>query len=76
MGNKAYTIVGAEGREFTVSTEINLAKRYIMAFEGITEEDMIALEIAAPTSPLELGKGNDPRKLGLALVSLKILPKP
>jgi len=76
VGSKAYAIVGAEVREFRVTTEINLAKRYVMEFDGITEEDMIALEIAAPTSPLELGKGNDPRKLGLALVSLKIIPKP
>lgn len=75
VGASVRAIAGSAVREFKVTTEISQAKSYVVEFSGLSGERAIIFEVSAPTSPAELGKGNDSRKLGLALVSLKFIHK-
>jgi phosphoglycerol transferase len=47
----------------------------LLDFEGVVNADRIEFVIPKPTSPKELAMSEDPRKLGLGLVSLAIGPK-
>jgi phosphoglycerol transferase len=64
--------VGSIQKEFTVSGPDELI---LLDFEGVANADRIEFVIPKPISPKELGLGEDPRKLGLGLVSLEIGPK-
>ena len=46
-----------------------------LRFREVGSAAMLSFAIPQPQSPLELGTGNDPRKLGIAFVSLSIAPK-
>ena len=73
---KARIIVGAVAKEFLVTGDLGAVGTHVLEFDGAAGESIIALEIATPTSPAALGKGDDHRKLGLALVSMAITPRP
>jgi phosphoglycerol transferase len=63
---------GSVQKEFTVTGQNQLI---LLDFEGVVNADRIEFVIPKPTSPKELALSEDPRKLGLALVSLAIVPK-
>jgi hypothetical protein len=46
-----------------------------LQFRGVADARALSFEIPKPESPLELGSSNDPRKLGIAFVSLAVTPK-
>jgi len=63
---------GSIQREFTVTRPNELI---LLDFEGVVNADRIEFVIPKPTSPKELCMSEDPRMLGLRLVSLAIEPK-
>ena len=63
---------GSVQKEFTVAGPNQLI---LLDFEGVVNADRIEFVIPTPTSPKELAINEDPRKLGLGLVSLAIVPK-
>jgi phosphoglycerol transferase len=74
-GNREQTIkvhAGNVEREFTASEE---AKEVVLAFRGVQGASTLSFDIPSPQSPQELGQGNDARKLGIALVSMSIVPR-
>lgn len=76
VGAKARIIIGAMAKDVVISGDVGAASNHVVSFDGIGAESIIAIEVAVPTSPAELGKGDDARKLGLALVSITIRQKP
>ena len=76
MGAKARIIIGAMAKDVVISGDVGAASNHVVSFDGLGAESIIAIEVAVPTSPAELGKGDDARKLGLALVSITIRQKP
>jgi hypothetical protein len=46
-----------------------------LQFRDVGEAAALSFEIPRPESPTELGSGNDPRKLGIAFVSLAVTPR-
>ena len=64
---------GSIKKEFTISGP---SEAILLDFEGVANVDRIEFVIPKPTSPKELGTGQeDPRKLGIGLVSLAVGPK-
>jgi phosphoglycerol transferase len=64
--------VGSIQKEFTITGTNELI---LLDFEGVANADRIEFVIPKPTSPKELAMSEDPRMLGLGLVSLAIAPK-
>ena len=75
VGAKARLIIGAVVREFVVTGDIGAARSYTVSFDGVSAESMIFIEVPEPISPAALGKSDDSRKLGLALVAMAITPR-
>ena len=76
IGAKARVVVGAVAKDVVITGDLGAPNIHVVGFEGITGESIIAIDVATPTSPAELGKSDDTRKLGLALVSMTITPRP
>lgn len=49
---------------------------YQLKFNNTVNCDIIAIRALTPTSPAEIGAGNDNRKLGVALISIEIKTSP
>ncbi len=64
--------VGSVQKEFTV---IGPNELILLDFEGVVNAERIEFMIPKPTSPKELAVNEDPRMLGLGLISLAIGPK-
>jgi len=64
--------VGSIQKEITITKPNDV---FVLEFDGVANADRIEFVIPKPTSPKELGQGDDPRKLGIGLVSLTIGPK-
>jgi hypothetical protein len=45
-----------------------------LGFRGVGDADALVLWIPKPQSPAERGEGADPRRLGIGLISLRIVP--
>jgi phosphoglycerol transferase len=75
IGGQARVFVGAEARTFVVNTDTTAAATNRMSFENTGGDSFLVIEVPSPISPAELGKGQDLRKLGLAMISLQIAPK-
>ena len=76
VGAKAKLIVGAVAKEFVVTGDIGAPRSYLLSLDGVSAESMIVIDVPEPTSPADLRKSDDARKLGLALVSMAITPRP
>jgi hypothetical protein len=63
---------GGVEREFTVRTQ---PEDVTLGFTGVAGADSLVFEIPAPQSPASAGRGDDPRKLGIALASMSIVPR-
>ena len=63
---------GSIQKEFTVTS---LNQLILVDFEGVVNADRLEFMIPHSTSPKELAVSDDPRKLGLGLVSLAIRAK-
>jgi hypothetical protein len=63
---------GSIQKEFTIAKPNEL---FVLDFEGVANADRIEFVIPKPASPKELAMGDDPRKLGIGLVTLAIGPK-
>jgi len=50
-------------------------KDVILPFRGVREATALSFDIPSPQSPQELGQGSDARKLGIALVSMTVVPR-
>jgi hypothetical protein len=62
----------ASERSFVVDRE---PIEVTIPFHGVGDATSLSFVIPRPEPPLELGKGNDPRKLGIAFVSLVVVPR-
>ena len=65
--------VTAGGKE--QSFPANEAYEGVLEFRGTRDARTIVFAIPQPQSPLELGTGLDKRKLGIGLLSLRIVPR-
>lgn len=63
---------GAKEQEFTVDAEPFEAT---LRFRDVGEANSVSFAIPKPQSPLETGRGNDPRKLGIGFVSMRVHPR-
>ena len=64
--------VGGQELSFIVDRE---PAEITLEFRGVEESNVIYFEIPSPESPAEKGMGEDPRKLGIAFVTLAVNPK-
>jgi phosphoglycerol transferase len=72
LGMPIVVRAGSIQKEFTITKPNEL---FVLDFEGVANGDRIEFVIPKPASPKELAVGEDPRKLGIGLVSLAIEPK-
>jgi phosphoglycerol transferase len=72
LGMPIVVRAGSIQKEFTITKPDEL---FVLDFEGVANADRIEFVIPKPASPKELAVGDDPRKLGIGLVSLGIEPK-
>jgi hypothetical protein len=73
--NKGKSIVvraGTEERSFPVDSGPGEGK---VSFGDVGNSTSIRILIPKPESPLEVGLSSDPRRLGIALVSIQLVPK-
>lgn len=75
IGGKARVFIGPETKYFVVNTDTSAAVTNHMSFENTGGDRYMVIEVPSPISPAELGKGQDVRKLGLAMVSVQLAPK-
>lgn len=64
-------VIGDIGMKFKTSGGEEV---YRFEFKGLRHAKTIEIVPAKATSPLSIGKGNDPRLLGIMLLSLRLLP--
>lgn len=75
IGAQARVFVGSEAKPFVVNTDTTAAVTNRMSFDSTGGDRFMIIEVPSPISPAELGKGQDVRKLGLAMVSVQLAPK-
>lgn len=66
--------VSVGGQVQTLRLTTHEACRYEVLFDEVPEVSRVVLTVPAPTSPRELGVGDDERRLGIALAELQIEP--
>lgn len=66
--------VNIGGRVRTIRLTTHEACRYEVLFDDVPAVSRVVLTMPAPTSPRELGVGDDVRRLGIALAELHIEP--
>ena len=74
-GNRGQPVkvrAGASEQSFVVDRE---PFEVTIPFHVVDDATSLSFVIPRPESPLELGKGNDPRKLGIAFFSLVVVPR-
>ena len=64
-------VIGDIGKKFKPSGGEQV---YRFEFTGVRHAKTIEIVPAKPTSPQSIGQGNDPRLLGIMLLSLRLLP--
>jgi hypothetical protein len=65
-------VVGGKEQTFIVDKE---PFETTLRFAGTGGENAVTFAIPHPQSPTEAGRGDDPRKLGVAFLSLSVLPR-
>jgi hypothetical protein len=71
-GAEIPVLVGDRRQSFVVRSE---PYEVTMSFSGVGRTRTISIEIPRPESPTELGIASDNRRLGIALISMTIVPR-
>lgn len=75
IGGQSRVFIGTDVKSFVVNTDTSAAVTNRMSFDRTEGDRFMVIEVPSPVSPAELGKGQDVRKLGLAMVSVQLAPK-